>query len=82
MGKAACHWLSGCSFGVSVSVGSLTSSSKISRTFASSKQLRVSDSTVERYLDIFRDAFLIEKASRKISRAGNISALLLSIMVC
>ena len=49
---------------ISSSVGSLTNSPKISKTFASAKQVKIDDGTVEHYLDIFRDAFLIEKASR------------------
>ena len=49
---------------ISSSVGSLTNSPKISKTFASIKQMKIDSNTVERYLDIFCDAFLIEKAIR------------------
>lgn len=49
---------------ISSSVGSLTNSPKISRTFASAKQMKIDNGTVEHYLDIFRDAFMIEKANR------------------
>lgn len=49
---------------ISSSVGSFTNPLKISKTFASSKQIRIANTTVDRYLVIFRDAFLIEKAIR------------------
>ena len=49
---------------VSSSVGSLTNSAKISNTFASVKQLRISGATIDRYLDLFCDAFIIAKANR------------------
>ncbi len=49
---------------ISSSVGSLTNSSKISKTFKSEKQINISDETISRYLDFFIDAFMIYKAER------------------
>ena len=49
---------------VSSSTGSLTNPKKISDTFASKKQIKVTDDTVARYLDYFTDTFLINKAVR------------------
>jgi predicted AAA+ superfamily ATPase len=49
---------------ISSSVGSLTNSSKISKTFKSEKQINISDETISRYLDYFIDAFMIYKAER------------------
>lgn len=45
-------------------VGSLTNPSKLSRTFLSERQIRITPATIERYLGYFADAFLISKASR------------------
>lgn len=49
---------------VSSSVGSLTNPSKISATFSSVKQTKISPDSVARYLDFFIDAFMISKAQR------------------
>ncbi len=49
---------------ISSSVGSLTNSGKIARTFKSERQTTITDSTVSKYLDFFIDAFLIYKAER------------------
>lgn len=49
---------------ISSSVGSLTNPSKISNTFSSVKKLNITENTIDRYLDIFQDAFLISKVSR------------------
>lgn len=49
---------------VSSGVGSLTSPSRIAATFQSVKNLRVTDDTVSRYLDVLTDAFLISRARR------------------
>lgn len=49
---------------ISSSVGSLTNARKISNTFSSSRGLKIGDNAVTRYLDLFCDAFLIEKAER------------------
>lgn len=49
---------------ISSSVGSLTNSNKIAKTFRSERQLSIGDETVTRYLDFFIDAFMICKAER------------------
>ena len=49
---------------ISSSVGSLTNPTKISNTFASIKQVKISSSTISAYLDYFIDAFIINKAYR------------------
>lgn len=49
---------------VSSSVGSLTNAPKIVNTFKSEKQLSLSVATVNRYLDLFGDAFLLYRAQR------------------
>lgn len=46
------------------SIGSLTNPTKLSNTFASEKQLRVSSDTIDRYLSYFVDAFLLQRAER------------------
>lgn len=46
------------------SVGSLTSPLKLSRTFQSVKQKRISDLTLRSYLDHLEDAFLVSHAQR------------------
>ena len=48
----------------SSSIGSLTNSLKIAKTFKSIKNLNISDETVSRYIDFFIDSFLIYKADR------------------
>lgn len=45
-------------------IGSLTSSNKLANTFRSVKQSSLSYGSIKKYLDIFCDAFLIEKATR------------------
>ncbi len=49
---------------ISSSVGSLTNPNKIANTFASVKNLKISDDAIAKYLDYFTDAFLISKAER------------------
>ena len=49
---------------VSSTIGSLTNPAKLSNTFASEKQVKIASATIERYLDYFMDAFLLQKAER------------------
>ena len=49
---------------VASSVGSLANPNKLSNTFASEKQLRISPDTIDRYLSYFMDAFLLQRAAR------------------
>lgn len=49
---------------ISSSIGSLTNPSKLSNTFATEKQVRISSDTVETYLSYFEDAFLLQKSLR------------------
>ena len=49
---------------VASSIGSLTNPQKLTNTFQSRKNVRVSAPTVKQYLDYLRDAFLIEKTLR------------------
>ena len=49
---------------ISSAVGSLTNPTKLANTFSSEKQLKVSNSTVDKYLSYFEDAFIIRKAHR------------------
>lgn len=49
---------------VSSTIGSLTNPAKLSNTFASEKQVKIASATIERYLDYFMDAFLLQKADR------------------
>ncbi len=49
---------------ISSSIGSLTNSTRISKTFKSTRQLNIGDDTVARYIDFLIDAFLISKAER------------------
>ncbi len=49
---------------ISSSIGSLTNSNRISKTFKSTRQLNIGDDTVARYIDFFIDAFMISKAER------------------
>lgn len=46
------------------SIGSLTNPLKLSNTFASTKNVKLSANTISAYLDYLQDAFLIEKAVR------------------
>jgi len=46
------------------SIGSLTNPTKLSNTFASEKQLRISSDTIDRYLSYFVDAFLLQRSER------------------
>lgn len=46
------------------SVGSLTNPTKLAHTFLSEQQIRISSTTIDRYLEYFRDAFLLCKANR------------------
>jgi len=49
---------------ISSAVGSLTNPTRISDTFLSEKRVKVSPETIDRYLDYFEDAFLIDHAQR------------------
>ncbi len=49
---------------VSSSVGSLTNSGRIARTFKSERNVNISDDTVSKYLGFFIDAFMIYSAER------------------
>lgn len=45
-------------------VGSLTNPLKLSKSFQSMKNKKISDKTIKNYIDYFEDAFLISKAAR------------------
>ena len=45
-------------------IGSLTNPSRLSNTFDSEKHLKISSSTIEKYLGYFQEAFLLSKAER------------------
>jgi len=49
---------------IASNVGSLTNPTKLSRTFLSEKQIRISPATIELYLNYFTQAFLISEAHR------------------
>lgn len=49
---------------ISSSIGSLTNPLKIEKTFKSEKQETLSRNTIESYLDILEDTFLIQKSNR------------------
>lgn len=49
---------------VASSIGSLTNPTKLSNTFKSVRNIRISSATISTYLDYFVDAFLIRKAYR------------------
>ncbi len=49
---------------LSSSIGSLTNPAKISNTFASSAQIKISANTISKYLNYFVDAFILYKAKR------------------
>ena len=49
---------------ISSSVGSLTNPTKLSNSFASMKQVKISSNTISLYLDFFIDAFILNKAYR------------------
>ncbi len=49
---------------ISSSIGSLSNPTKFSNTFMSEKNIKISQFTLNKYLDYFIDAFLIEKARR------------------
>ncbi len=49
---------------VSSSIGSLTNAGNIAKTFKSSRQINIDNTTVGRYLDLFTDAFMLYKADR------------------
>ena len=49
---------------IASSIGSLTNPTKLSNAFASEKQIKISSATIEKYLEYFIDAFLINKAER------------------
>lgn len=49
---------------VSSTIGSLTNPAKLANTFASEKHVKIASATIERYIDYFMDAFLLQKADR------------------
>ena len=49
---------------VASSVGSLTNPTKIANTFDSEKHLKISSTTIDKYLGYFTDAFLVSRAER------------------
>ena len=49
---------------IASSIGSLTNPTKIANTFDSEKHLRISSTTIDKYLGYFIDAFLVTKAER------------------
>ena len=49
---------------ISSSIGSLTNPTKLANTFNSVKHISISSKTINRYLDYFTDAFLINKVQR------------------
>lgn len=49
---------------IASSIGSLTNPTKLSNTFETEKHVKISSATIDRYLDYFVDAFLINKAQR------------------
>jgi hypothetical protein len=49
---------------VASSIGSLTNPTKLANTFASEKHVKISSTTIDKYLGYFEDAFLISKAER------------------
>ena len=49
---------------VASAVGSLTNPTKLSNTFESEKHIKISSTTIDKYLGYFADAFLISKAER------------------
>lgn len=49
---------------IASAIGSLTNPTKLSNTFASEKQIKISSATIDKYLGYFSEAFLISKAER------------------
>lgn len=49
---------------LALGVGSLTNPSKLSNTFKSDRQIRISAETIDRYIGYFEDSFLLKKAAR------------------
>ena len=49
---------------ISSSIGSLTNPSKLAKTFKSIKNISINSTTISKYLDYFKDAFIIDKAYR------------------
>lgn len=49
---------------VSSAIGSLTNPTKLANAFASIKQIKISSATINKYLDYFIDAFILNKAFR------------------
>ena len=49
---------------LSSSIGSLTNPTHLARTFASEKNIRISNYTIDKYIGYFEDSFLVEKAER------------------
>lgn len=55
---------------VASAVGSLTNPTKLSRRFLSESKIRISHSTITKYLEYFCDAFLLDRAKRYDIRGG------------
>ena len=49
---------------LSSSIGSLTNPTNFARTFASEKNIRISNYTIDKYIGYFEESFLVEKAER------------------
>ena len=49
---------------LSSAIGSLTNASKLSATFKSKKKTKISPETIERYITLLEDAFLVRRAKR------------------
>ena len=49
---------------ISSSIGSLTNPSKLENRFASEKKVKVTHTTISRYLEYFKDAYVIDSAQR------------------
>jgi predicted AAA+ superfamily ATPase len=49
---------------IASNIGSLTNPTKLSNTFKSEKHVDIKSSTISRYIEFFKDSFLIEEATR------------------
>ena len=45
-------------------IGSLTNPSRLAKTFESERQIHIAPDTIDKYIELFMDAFLIQKAER------------------
>ena len=55
---------------ISSAIGSLTNPSKLEKRFASEKKIKVTHTTISRYLDYFKDAYVIGSAQRYDVKGG------------